>query len=331
MHQNTLEEIAGILNKYDNFIISAHIHLDGDALGSELALNLMLNSIGKNVTVVNQDEAPDIYKYLPGVEEIIHTDKFDKDYFLEVKPKTVLVVLDSSNLDRIGNIHIDLKQIEFIINIDHHCSNTIFGKYNYIDSDASSVGEILYRLGKQLNCSLNKEIAISLYTAIITDTGSFRYENTNADTFKIAFDLVKQGASPSSVADNIYNKNEASGLRLLGEALRQLKTDFSSKISWTVVTRDMLKETNSKDEETEGIVDRILSIKNIKVSAFFRETRDGYIKVSFRSKGDFNVDKFARLFSGGGHPNAAGCNIKGTIHDVTNLVISRLQTEINKK
>lgn len=329
MQQNDLEEIAGILRKYNNFIISSHVHLDGDALGSETALCLMLKSIGKKVIVVNQDKTPDIYKYLPCVEEIICTDEFYKDYFLEIKPETVLIILDSSNLDRIGDIHLDLKQIEFIINIDHHPSNNIFGKYNYIDSHASSVGEILYKLGKQLNCNLNKEIAISLYTAIVTDTGSFRYKNTNADTFKIARDLVEQGVSPSCVADYIYNKNKPSSLRLLGEALRQLRTDFSSKIAWTAVTRDMLKETNSRDEETEGIVDKILSIKNIKVSAFFRETRDGYIKVSFRSKGDFNVDKFARLFSGGGHPNAAGCNIKGTINEITNLVISKLQKFTN--
>ncbi len=331
MQQNTLEEIAGILNQYNDFIISAHVHLDGDALGSEMALNFMLKSIGKNVKVINQDKTPDIYNYLPGVEEIISTDEFDKDYFLEINPKTILIILDSSNLERIGDIHINLQQIEFIINIDHHSSNAIFGKYNYIDSRASSVGEILYRLGNKLNCNLNKDIATSLYTAIVTDTGSFRYENTNADTFKIAFNLVKQGISPSFVADNIYNRYEPSSLILLGEALRKLKIDFSSKISWTVVTRDMLKEANSRDEETEGIVDKILSIKNIRVSVFFRETRDGYTKVSFRSKGDFDVDKFARLFSGGGHPNAAGCNIKGETYEVTNLVISRLQDEIRKK
>ncbi|HAJ33794.1 MAG TPA: hypothetical protein DCK79_10645 [Candidatus Atribacteria bacterium] len=331
MQQNNLEEIAVILKKHNNFIISAHAHLDGDALGSEMALYLMLKNMGKNAIVVNQDKTPDIYKYLPGVEEIVSTGEYDKDYFLEIKPETVLIILDSSNLERIGDSHLNLKQIEYIINIDHHPSNTIFGKYNYIDPHASSIGEILYKLGNKLNCSLNKEIAISLYTAIVTDTGSFRYENTNADTFKIALDLVQQGVSPSCIADHIYNENEPSSLRLMGEALRQLKTDFSSKISWTVVTRDMLKETNSKDEETEGIVDKILSIKNINVSAFFRETKDGYIKVSFRSKGEFNVDKFARLFSGGGHPNAAGCNIRGKLNKVTKLIISKLQTEIRKK
>jgi phosphoesterase RecJ-like protein len=330
MQHTELEEIAEILKKYHNFVITSHVHLDGDALGSEIALFLMLKSMGKKVNIVNQDKTPDIYKYLPVVEEIICIEELGKEYSLEVKPETILIILDSSNLDRIGNIHINMKQIEFIINIDHHSSNTLFGKYNFIDTSASSSGEILYKLGKKLHCNLNKEIAIPLYTAIITDTGSFKYANTNEDTFKIALDLVKHGVNPGCIANYIYNNNELSGIRILGEALRRLKINPSLQISWTIVTRDMLKETNSKDEETEGIVDKILSIKNIEVSAFLRETESGDIKVSFRSKGNFNVDQFARQFNGGGHPNAAGCSIKGTINKVENLVISRLQDKLSK-
>jgi len=331
MQHNKLEEIAGILKKYHNFVISAHVHLDGDALGSEMALYIILKEMGKNVQVVNQDKTPDIYKYLPGIEDIICTYELDKDYSLETKPETVLIILDSSNLERIGNIHLNMKNVKFIINIDHHSSNTLFGKYNYVDSDASSVGEILYKLIEQLKQNLNKAMAISLYTAIVTDTGSFKYANTNENTFKIALDLIKHGVSPSCIANYIYNNNKLSSLKILGEALRQLKIDSSLQISWTTVTMNMLKETNSKDEETEGIVDKILSIKNIKVSAFLRETENGYIKVSFRSKGNFNVDNFARQFNGGGHPNAAGCNIKGTIHKVEGLVISRLQDKLSKE
>ena len=329
MQNNKLCEIADILKKYNNFVISSHVHLDGDALGSEMALYLMLRQLGKDVRVINQDKTPDIYQFLPCIAEIVCPEKLDEEYFFDIKPKTILVVLDSSNFDRIGKIHIDLKQIDCIVNIDHHPSNALFGKYNYINSHASSVGEILYQLGKQMGCTLNKQMAISLYTAIVTDTGSFRYANTKASTFQIALDLVKLGVSPSRVTGYIYNNNELSSLKILGEALRKMKVDDSSRISWTIVTRDMLTETKSKDEEIEGIVDKILSLKKVKVAAFFRETKDGYIKVSFRSKGEFNVDQFARMFGGGGHPNAAGCSIKGTIKETTKRIISKLQTELD--
>lgn len=329
MQHSKQYEIADILKKNNHFIISSHTHLDGDALGSELALYFMLRQLKKDVKIINQDKTPDIYQFLPGVKDIRCAEELDEDFFFKVKSGTILVILDSSNLERIGNIHIDMNQIEFIVNIDHHPSNTGFGSYNYIDPHASSVGEILYNLGKQMDCTITRQMAVPLYTAIVTDTGSFRYANTRASTFQIAFDLVKLGVNPNRITNYIYNNNEISSLKILGEALRNLRLDSSSKISWTVITRDMLEKTQSKDEEIEGIVDKILSIKKVQVAAFFRETKNGSIKVSFRSKGEYNVDHFAHIFGGGGHANAAGCNIKGTIDKVTQKVISKLQKELN--
>ena len=329
MQHNKLHEIADIFKKNNNFIISSHNNLDGDALGSELALYFMLEQLNKDVKIINQDKIPDIYQFLPGAKEIISTEDLNEDFSFDLKPGTILVILDSGNLARIGNIHIDMKQIEFIINIDHHPSNTYFGKYNYIDTQASSVGEILFRLGKQMGCKITRQMAIPLYTAIVTDTGSFRYANTKASTFQMALDLVKSGINPNLVTNCIYNNNEVSSLKILGEALQNMKLDSSSNISWTVVTRDMLTKTKSKDEEIEGIVDKILSIKKVQVSALFRETKDGNIKVSFRSKGKFNVDRFANIFGGGGHPNAAGCHLKGTINEATQNVISKLRKELS--
>jgi bifunctional oligoribonuclease and PAP phosphatase NrnA len=329
MQQNTQSEIAEIFKKYKHFIISSHIHLDGDALGSELALYFMLTQLEKDVLIINQDKTPDIYQFLPGTKKIICMEELSNHYSYHIKPATLLVVLDASNLERIGDIGIDMNQIEFIVNIDHHPSNTLFGKYNYIDSDASSVGEILFQLGKKIGCNITYQMAIPLYTAIVTDTGSFRYANTKARTFQIALHLVKLGVNPNNITNYIYNNNELSNLKLLGEALSNLKLDSSLQISWTIVTRNMLSKTQSKDEETEGIVDKILSIKTVQVSVLFRETKNGNIKVSFRSKGKFNVDQFASNFGGGGHPNAAGCQLRGTIDKITNIVISKLQKELN--
>lgn len=329
MQCEQLSEIAHLFNKYHNFIISSHLNLDGDALGSELALYFMLKQLKKEVRVVNRDKTPYIYEFLPGIDAIVCLDEQqDKNFTLKISPETILVVLDSSNLERIGDISININQLD-IINIDHHPSNTNFGHYNYIDTKSSSVGEILFQLGKEMNCPITKQIAIPLYTAIVTDTGSFHYANTRAETFQVAFHLVESGANPHLITNYIYHNNDISGLKLLGKALLKMKVDKESKISWTVVTRDMIEETFAKEEETEGIVDKILSIKEAQVSVLFREVKNGNIKVSLRSKGEFNVDHFSRIFGGGGHPNAAGCQIEGNIKTVTEKVIAKLKEALS--
>ncbi len=291
MQYKRICKIAELFKKYHHFIITSHINLDGDALGSELALYFMLKQWQKEVQIVNQDKVPNIYQFMPGIDNIICSNNLPKDFVLETKPDTVLVVLDASNIERIGNIPIEIDKISVIVNIDHHPSNTNFGYINYIDIKSSSVGEILFQLSKELKCQLTEQIAVPLYTAILTDTGSFRYANTRAETFQAAFFLVKSGANPHLISNYIYNNNQLSGLKLLGEALLNLQVDEKSKISWTIVTREMMERTLAKEEETEGIVDKILSIKNVQVSILFRETKERKVKVSFRSKGLFNVDQ----------------------------------------
>lgn len=326
MEYDRIGKIAKLFKEYHHFIITSHMNLDGDALGSELALYFMLKQFQKEVKVVNQDKVPYIYQFMPGVEHIICSNDFPEGIVLGIKANTVLVVLDSSNIERIGNIPIDLEQISIIANIDHHPSNTNFGDINYIDINSSSVGEILFQLSKKLKCQLTEQIAISLYTAILTDTGSFRYTNTKAQTFQTAFCLVNSGANPHLISNYIYNNNEISNLKLLGEALLKLQVDQKFNISWTIVTRDMMERTLAKEEETEGIVDKILSLKNIQVSILFRETKERKTKISFRSKGLFNVDHFSRIFGGGGHPNAAGCQLEENI----NIAVEKVLAELKK-
>ena len=329
MQHTKISKIAKIIKKYHNFIITSHTNLDGDALGSELALYFILKQMGKEVKIVNQDQVPYIYKFMPGVEEIICSAKLDKEFILEIENDSVLVVLDSSNLERIGNIPVETDKFSLIVNIDHHPSNTKFGHINYIDVSSSSVGEIIFQLSKELNCEITEQIAIPLFAAIVTDTGSFRYANTRAETFYTAFVLVKSGANPHLIANQIYSNNEISALRLLGDALLKIEVDSNSNIAWTIVTREMFEETNAKEEETEGIVDKILSIKKVQVSVLFKEIIEGKIKISFRSKDDFNVDLFARTFGGGGHPNAAGCQLEGDRNDIVKTVIDRLIKALN--
>jgi phosphoesterase RecJ-like protein len=322
---NNFNKIAKILEKNTNFLITSHKNIDGDAIGSELALYFVLKKLNKKPVIINQDKIPRIYNFLPGSHKVYYMENNNVD----VKNIDVGIIVDCSNFERIDETYKIFKNIKNIINIDHHNSNKKFGKLNYIDSSASSVGEIIYDLIKFINFDLlDKNISTCLYTAIITDTGSFKYSNVSSKTFSIASILASKGINTNLIANNIYNRNTFAGLKLLGEALLTLETDESNYISWLTITRNILKTTKANDEEIEGIIDIARTLENTEISILFRETKDNKIKVSFRSKGNFNVDEFARNFNGGGHPNSSGCLCSGEITEVKNKILSELFKKI---
>lgn len=327
---NNFNEITKLLEKNNSFLITSHKNIDGDAIGSELALYFILKKLNKKPIILNQDRLPRIYNFLPDSDKVHCLE----DNYINIKNIDVGIIVDCSNFERIEETYKIFKNIKNIINIDHHNSNKKFGKLNYIDSSASSVGEILYDLIKFINLDLlDEKISTCLYTAIITDTGSFRYSNVSSKTFSVVSDLASQGIKPNLIADNIYNRNTYSGLKLLGKALLTLEVDESNYVSWLTITRDMLNNTEANDEEVEGIIDMARTLENTEVSILFRETKDNKIKVSFRSKGDFNVDKFAGKFNGGGHPNSSGCVCSGKIAEVKEKILSELfkKSKFNKK
>lgn len=318
---NNFSEITKLLEKNNSFLITSHKNIDGDAIGSELALYFILKKLNKKPIILNQDRLPKIYNFLPDSDKVHCLE----DNYINIKNIDVGIIVDCSNFERIEETYKIFKNIKNIINIDHHNSNKKFGKLNYIDSSASSVGEIIYDLIKFINLDLlDEKISTCLYTAIITDTGSFRYSNVSSKTFSVVSDLASQGIKPNLIADNIYNRNTYSGLKLLGKALLTLEMDESNYVSWLTITRDMLNNTEANDEEVEGIIDMARTLENTEVSVLFRETKDNKIKVSFRSKGDFNVNKFAGKFNGGGHPNSSGCVCSGKIAEVKEKILSEL-------
>jgi phosphoesterase RecJ-like protein len=318
---NNFNEITKLLEKNNSFLITSHKNIDGDAIGSELALYFILKKLNKKPIILNQDRLPRIYNFLPDSDKVHCLE----DNYINIKNIDVGIIVDCSNFERIEETYKIFKNIKNIINIDHHNSNKKFGKLNYIDSSASSVGEIIYDLIKFINLDLlDEKISTCLYTAIITDTGSFRYSNVSSKTFSVVSDLASQGIKPNLIADNIYNRNTYSGLKLLGKALLTLEVDESNYVSWLTITRDMLNNTEANDEEVEGIIDMARTLENTEVSILFRETKDNKIKVSFRSKGDFNVNKFAGKFNGGGHPNSSGCVCSGKIAEVKEKILSEL-------
>lgn len=314
-----LNKIVDIINSSKTFLVTSHERLDGDALGSELGMYHILFGLGKDVVVYNQDKTPDIYKFLPGVDVIVHTldpvERFD-----------AAIMLDCSEIDRVGDqaSHIN-SAARYIINIDHHISNNKFGDYSLVDHFASSTGEIIYGFLEALKVNLTGDIATNIYTAIMTDTGSFRYSNTTSNTFRVAAKLVERGADFKLISELIYETKPLPQIKLLGMTLDSLEFHENGKIGSVLVTQKMLRDTGALNEHTEGIVDLIRSVKGTEIALFYFEMADNDFKVSLRSKRDIDVARIASEFGGGGHVNAAACRIKGDIETVKRRLIGAVR------
>jgi phosphoesterase RecJ-like protein len=316
-----LNKIIGIINNCQSFLITSHVRLDGDAIGSEMAMYQMLTHMGKIAVVYNQDETPENYRFLPGTKEIVHT-------LPDLERYEVAVVLDCSDLERIGDQASRIVDVKRIINIDHHISNGNFGGFAYVDHQASSTGELLYRLIKAMGVDFTKDMATSLFAAILTDTGGFRYRNTKKDTLVASGHLIEKGADPQWISENIYESNPPSKIRLLTRVLDTLTFDWPKKVGYMVVSRRTLEAADALMEHTEGFVDIPRSIQGIEVSILFNEVSDQYFKLSLRSKGKVNVERVARTFGGGGHINAAACQIEGDLETIRQRVLDVIGTAV---
>lgn len=315
--RRTLRKIVEVIRSSQSFLITSHIRLDGDAIGSELALYLMLRDMGKEVHVYNQDATPRMYDFLPGADRILN--RLDAETAFDA-----VFILDCSDIDRVGEEAGRVGAIPNIINIDHHISNGSFGDLSLLDPAASSTGEIVYRLMRTLGTDITKDIAVNLYTAILTDTGAFRYSNTAQRTFRIAGDLVARGAEPWWISQRIYENNPEQKMRLLAKALETLDFFWDRKIAVIHVTRQMLEEAGALWEYTEGFVEFPRSIEGVEVAAFVSEIGDRFFKVSLRSRGNIDVEKVAGTFGGGGHHSAAAFRITGDLEGVKKKLVEAI-------
>jgi len=299
-----IRQIAEIIQKGRTFLVTSHVRLDGDAVGSELALYEALKSLGKEAVVYNQDRTPQMYAFLPDAGVIVNRlgplDGFD-----------AVFVLDCSEIERMGEEAPRIAGIRRIVNIDHHISNDRYGHLTLTDPEASSTGEMIFRLIDGMGIELTRDMAVNLYTAILTDTGAFRYSNTGPRTFAVAGRLLEKGADPAWIAQMVYETFPAVKIRLLGRALSTLEFDWQGRIGAVTVSKKMLEDAGAQWEHTEGFVEYPRSIEGVQVAAFFSEISEGLYKVSLRSKGRFSVEEVARKFGGGGHINAAACRMQG--------------------
>ena len=313
-----LSQVVELIDKNSRFVITSHVRPDGDGLGSGLALYWMLRGLNKEPAVVLRDRVPPAYTVLPGSSLVsVQPDIFEV--------YDAAFVIECSDVDRPG---LPSLRNQFVVNIDHHATTQAYGDINWVDSTAAAVGEMIYNLCKALGVEVTKEIAECIYTALLTDTGSFHFSNTTERTLKIASELVRRGVEPARISQALFYSHPFAKIRLLGLVLSTIERDDTGRLAWIKLDRAMMYEAGATDEDSDGIVNHALSISDVSAVAFFKELTPGVYRVSLRSKGKNNVAKVAESFGGGGHRNAAGCRIDGEYEDVRRRVIEGLQAAV---
>jgi bifunctional oligoribonuclease and PAP phosphatase NrnA len=316
-----LSQVVELIESKRRFAITSHVRPDGDSLGSSLGLYWLLRALDKEPEVIMRDPVPLAYQKLPGAEFVRVTPRVDLPY-------DAVFVIECSDVDRPGLI--DLEK-QFVVNIDHHSTTALFGTINWIDSTASAVGEMIYNLCKAIGVRVTREIAECVYTALVTDTGSFHYSNTTERTFKVASELVRAGVKPAKVSQAVFGSYPWSKVELLREVLASARRDASGKVAWLRQTIEMQERAGASDEDGDGFVNYPLSCGEVEAVAFLKESAPGVYRVSLRSKCDVNVARIAEKFGGGGHRNAAGCMLRGSWEEAEETIVQLLVDEVEHR
>ncbi len=310
--------MAQILEEAESIACFFHKNPDGDAVGSALAVK---NFFGDKVKVYSYHGVPEIFRFLPKADEVIKYEDFS-----EVEPAQIFLVLDCGDERRIPGF--DASRASTIVVVDHHETNDGFGDVSIVEPDRSSTCEIVYEILKETGRKISTSVAECLFAGIYTDTGGFRYSDTTATTFQVAKELVEAGADPWKITLNIYDSNPVRRIKLLSLCLGTLQLHLEGKVASLYVTLDMYEKTGALPEDTEDFVNYARGIKGVEVAVFMRELHEGGVKVSLRSKGKVNVARIARRLGGGGHANAAGCELDMGIEKALESILDILKEEI---
>jgi phosphoesterase RecJ-like protein len=314
----TPAEIADAIRIRERFVIMSHVRPDGDAIGSQLAMTLALRSLGKQVRAVSRDKPPAPMLVFPGVAEIEIADRVDD-------PGDAVIVMECGDLQRTGIAGLERG---FVINIDHHLGNTHYGALNWFDLSAAACGEMVFDVIQALGVPLTTDIATHIYVAILTDTGSFHYSNITPRTFDICRQCVDAGVSPPAVARSIFDSNNLGRLKLFGAVLSRMQLDDTGRIATVYVDRELASECGGTYDDTEGLINLPLTVKEIVAVVFFKENGPDDWRISMRSKGEVDVNAIAKEFGGGGHKNASGCSAQGSRVALTELFNRKLTEAI---
>lgn len=325
MDRRSLKEAAEAIKKYKRFLISSHTSPEGDAVGSELSLCYLLKKLGKEALIVNEDPLPQEYSFFPLKESIELYKPALKDLDFDCT-----VILDCTDLKRIGLVQEMVKTNKPIINLDHHISNTKFGSVNWVEPGSSSASEMVFRLYKETRVPFDENSALFLYVGILTDTGSFRYTNTSSFTHTATAELLGFNINANQVYKDIYENVPFSDIQILTRVLVNIHRANSGKIAWVEVPARLIRHKKLSFDLTDHLLGFVRAIKGVEVAVLFKENLGvrNEIRVNLRSTGLADVNKVALAFGGGGHRTASGCTVRGKLADVRNRVIAMIRQSL---
>jgi bifunctional oligoribonuclease and PAP phosphatase NrnA len=325
MTQATLAQVGSTLREHGRFAVLGHVRPDGDALGSQLALALSLQQLGKEVTVWNEDGLLDKYNFLPGGEWLTRPPREPQDF-------DVAIALDTATQSRLGTAGESVRHAKVWINIDHHPSNPGYGDMVYVDPISPATGQILFELIQGEQFPMNPAIAENLFVAISTDTGSFQYPKTTARTFEIGAELVRTGVDVGRVSQLLYENYPRRRTELLRELLGTMRFEANGQIASFSLSLKVAADLGVRPEDNEGLIDHLRAIRGVIVAVFFEELGDGKVRVSMRSKNeDVDVSAICQKFGGGGHKLAAGARVRGTLAEVERKLLEAICDVIDCK
>jgi len=314
-----LGRIVEAIRQRQRFVLSSHSRPDGDSIGSQLSMAFALRALGKHVHVVNFDRAPAPLLQFPGVSAIEIADCVSGDY-------DAAIIMECGDLARTGVAGLERF---FVINIDHHPGNAAYGQLNWFDSSAAACGEMVLDLIDALGVPLQADIATHIYLAILTDTGSFHYSSISPRTFDICRECLDAGVDPVLVARNVYDSNNMGRLKLFGAVLSAMQIDPLGRIAIVYLDHEMAREAGGTYEDTEGLINLPLTVKEIQAVVFFKQHEADEYRVSMRSKGPIDIGAVAKEFGGGGHKNAAGCTVTGAIDALQKTFVEKIERAID--
>ncbi|HHD56362.1 MAG TPA: bifunctional oligoribonuclease/PAP phosphatase NrnA [Desulfobulbaceae bacterium] len=324
-----IEGAVGLIARSEKFILVTHIKPDGDALGSLLGLADVLRSMGKRVLCYLEEEVPELYRFLPGATLIETSLTAVRNFQRTVCGEIVVIALDCGDMNRLGKSGPLLRDIHPFSVIDHHKGNGGFGDVNWIEPHRSSTGEMIVDLVEELGVGLSPRAATCLYTALVTDTGSFRYASTSSHTYRVAARLVECGAEPGKINEQLYDNYPLKRLLLMQQVLGTLRMFADDRIGVICVRRSMLEQTGASLADTENFINLPRAVNTVQVAVFFKEGED-MISVSLRSRGDCDVSIVAARFGGGGHALASGFRVDGIgLDDLQNKVLRELLLQLD--
>lgn len=324
---DSLEVFCKALKSHQNFLLACHVLPEGDALGSLYAMESLLRRLGKKTCMVGEAPLP------KSLTSLFPSERWHTVEELKRRPIRwdALVVTDCPTLERIGKVKDLLRPDTAIFNIDHHVSNNFFGQFNYVRPKAAASGEAAYEIFQHLNLELTRDEAQSLYIALSTDTGSYRYSNTCAGTHRLAAKLIEKGIDLEAIHEGVYSNYSLNKIYLYSHLLKKVRTASDDQIAWVTMTRQDVKRYGADYEDSEGFIDFLRLIHTVKVAFFASELLDGKtVRVSFRSKGDYDVQKIASLFDGGGHRKSSGCLFQGvSLKKAVERVLEKIHQEFD--